>query len=166
MEYATFMLKPEKEEKKMKVLVAYDGTLQAKDALRHGLKKATGDNDELIVFNAFGGNMFIDYDVSPNARERAWTDSRALAKEAEAIIRETGGGVKARIIQGENSPEEEIMDCARAEGADVLLCPPKFKSIIKKYRKTLTELGRQSVGEELFDETEKLEMESAGIKAV
>ena len=47
----------------MKVLVAYDGTLQAKDALKYGVEKVKENGGELVALHVFNSNMFVDYDV-------------------------------------------------------------------------------------------------------
>jgi nucleotide-binding universal stress UspA family protein len=135
----------------MKIMVAYDGTLQAKDALVYGIEKARVKGGEVIAFHVFNSPMFLDYDATPNAEATARAESTRFVDEAKAIIREKGKGVKASLYTCDGNPDEEVIAFARAEHADVLLCPPRYKSIIKKYKKSL---GAQ----DMVTEAEKLDL--------
>jgi len=123
----------------MKVLVAYDGTLHAKVALRYGLEKVRESGGELVALHVFNSDLFIDYDAIPEAEEIARRESLRYVEELEGIIREEGDGVKARIIVEDGNPEKEILSYAKTENVDILLCPPRYKSIVKKFRKMLNE---------------------------
>lgn len=123
----------------MKVLIAYDGTLQAKAALRYGLEKVKKNGGELIALHVFNRNLFIHYDAVPRVEEVARRESAQYIKEAEIIIREEGKGVKASIVMEEGNPESEILRYAEAEHIDILLCPTQYRSIVKKFRKILND---------------------------
>src|SRR3990170_623102 len=122
----------------MKIMVAYDGTLQSKDALVYGMKKAQEKGGEVAALHVFNGPLFIDYDATPDAEARARAESARFVEEAKTLIREKGRGIKASLFTGEGNPEEEVIAFAKAEHADVLLCPPRYKSIIRKHRQTLS----------------------------
>ena len=117
----------------MKVLVAYDGTLQAKDALRHGVQKVKEVGGEVVALHVFNSNLFVDYDVF-GAEEAARLESMRLAAEARKILAETGDGVKARVIVTEGDPEEETMNFAKEYNIDLLLCSPGYKSIGRSFK--------------------------------
>lgn len=134
----------------MKIMVAYDGTLQSKEALMYGMEKVRENGGEMVALHVFNGPLFMDYDVSPDARERAMAESRRFVEEAKTIIREKGTGVKASLFSSEGDPEDAVVRFARAEKADVLLCPPAFRGIISKYRKTL-EASEIASGAEKLD---------------
>lgn len=121
----------------MKIMVAYDGTLQAKEALVYGIEKAKEKGGEIMALHVFNSPLFVDYDATPDAESIARAESERFVEEAKAIIRENGQGVKASLYTVEGNPEEETISFARAERADVLLCPPKFRKIIGRYRKAL-----------------------------
>jgi nucleotide-binding universal stress UspA family protein len=121
----------------MKIMVAYDGTLQAKDALVYGMDKAREKGGEVVAFHVFNSPLFIDYDATPNAEALARAESDRFVEEAKAIIREKGKGVKTSLFTGEGNPDKEIIAFAREEHADILLCPPRYTSIIRKYQKAL-----------------------------
>lgn len=123
----------------MKIMVAYDGTLQAKEALVYGMQKAKEKGGEVVALHVFNSPLFVDYDATPGAESVARAESDRFMEEAKAIIREKGKGVKASLYSTEGNPEDETIAFARAEHADVLLCPPRFRRIIGKYRKALGE---------------------------
>jgi hypothetical protein len=123
----------------MKIMVAYDGTLQAKEALVYGMDKAREKGGEVVALQVFNSPLFLDYDATVDAQETAKAEAARFIEEAKAIIREKGKGVKASLYSTEGNPAEEVISFAKAEKVDVLLCPPKFTTIIKKYRKTLGE---------------------------
>ncbi len=130
----------------MKIMVAYDGTLQSKEALVYGMEKAREKGGEVVALHVFNSGMFIDYDAHIDAEAMARLESKRSVEEAKALIREKGDGVRASLFTAEGDPEEEVVSFAKERKVDVLLCPPRFKSIIKKYRKALgaSELSREA----------------------
>ncbi len=125
----------------MKVLVPYDGTLNAKDALRHGLKKVQDKGGELVILSIFNREVFVDYDAIPQAEGYARAELAKYLKEAEGIVRNEAKGIKAFIVQAEGDPEKVIAKTLKNEKVDVLLCPTSFRSIVNKYLPTLREKG-------------------------
>jgi nucleotide-binding universal stress UspA family protein len=121
----------------MKIMVAYDGTLQAKEALVYGLEKAREKGGEVVALHVFNNGMFIDYDATVDAEAIARRESARFLEEAKALIREKGKGVRASLFTTEGNPEEAVVSFAKEKMVDVLLCPPKFKGIINKYHKAL-----------------------------
>jgi nucleotide-binding universal stress UspA family protein len=130
----------------MKIMVAYDGTLQAKEALAYGIEKAREKGGEVVALSVFNSPLFVDYDATPEARSVARAEAARFVDEAKAIIRQKGAGVKASLFSTEGNPAEEVVRFARDEKVDVLLCPPRYKTIINKYRKALgeSELARDA----------------------
>lgn len=120
----------------MKIMVAYDGTLQAKEALVYGMDKVREKGGEVVALHVFNNELFVDYDVM-DAEEMARRESARFVEEAKAIIREKANGVRASLFTTEGDPEEAMISFAREKQADILLCPPRFKGIINKYQKTL-----------------------------
>lgn len=123
----------------MKIMVAYDGTLQSKEALVYGMKKAVEKNGEVVALHVFNAPRFVDYDVTPNAIDAARAEAARFVAEAKAIIREKGNGAKASLYSTDGDPAEAVMDFARTEKVDVLLCPPAFRSIANKYQKAVAD---------------------------
>ncbi len=126
----------------MKIMVAYDGTLQAKEALLYGLDKAREKGGEVMALHVFNNGLFVDYDVM-DAEAVARRESARFVEEARQIIREKANGVRASLFTTEGDPEEAMISFAREKHADLLLCPPSFSSIIGKYQTALNaaELG-------------------------
>ncbi len=125
----------------MKVLVPYDGTLNAKDALRHGMKKVQDNGGELVILSIFNREIFVDYDAIPQAEEYARKEMTRYLSEAEGIVKTEAKGIKAFIVQAEGDPEKVIAKTIKEEKIDSLLCPTSFSSIVKKYLPTLCEKG-------------------------
>ncbi len=120
----------------MKIMVAYDGTMQAKEALVYGMDKAREKGGEVVALHVFNNELFVDYDVM-GAEEAARRESAQLVAEAKAIIREKANGVRASLFTTDGDPEEAMISFAKERHADVLLCPPGFKGIIGKYQQAL-----------------------------
>jgi nucleotide-binding universal stress UspA family protein len=127
----------------MKIMVAYDGTLQAKEALVYGMDKAREKGGEVVALHVFNNGMFVDYDANIDAEAAARRESAQFVEEAKAIIREKGNGLRVSLFSTEGNPEEAVIAFAKEKKAEVLLCPPKFKGIINKYQRSLgaAELG-------------------------
>lgn len=115
----------------MKILTIYDGTLQSKTALRYGIDKIKEKDDELIVLHVFQSSLFIDYDAGPRAEEMARAESRRHLQDADNIIRESGQGIRVRIVSEEGDPEHELLRSAEAEQPDLILASPRYKAIEK-----------------------------------
>jgi len=141
----------------MKVLVAYDGTLQAKDALKYGIEKVKESGGEIVALTVFNSNMFVDYDVF-GAEEAGRAESMRFAAEAKKILAETG--INARVIVAEGNPEEETISYARENSIDLLLCPPRYKSIIRSFKKLLDEQGKKAQEDTIFDAADKPKLSS------
>ena len=121
----------------MKIMVAYDGTMQAKEALVYGMEKAREKGGEVVALHVFNSKMFIDYDAHVDAEAMARQESARFVEEAKSLIREKGNGVRTSLFTTEGNPTEEVISFAKEKKVDLLLCPPKFKAIISKYRKAL-----------------------------
>ncbi len=135
----------------MRILVAYDGTLQAKDALRYGLKRAKEENGEVVALHVFNSGMFVAYDALPWAEDVAREESDGHVAEGKAIIDEAGRDVRARIVTEDGNPEEEILRYVAEHEVDVLLCTPRYGSVMKKLAKRHTEDAVTNGGGSLGD---------------
>jgi nucleotide-binding universal stress UspA family protein len=97
----------------MKILVAYDGTLSAKDALRHGLQRVRDKGGELIALHVFNRDILPYYDASPQVNDKLAKEADKTVNEAEGIARQEGKGLKVTIVHREGSPEREILSFAK-----------------------------------------------------
>jgi hypothetical protein len=144
---------------KMKIMVAYDGTLQAKEALAYGIEKAREKGGEVIALHVFNSGLFVDYDAHVDAEAIARRDSARFVEEARTLIREKGNGVRTSLFSTEGDPAEETVSFAKEKKVDMLLCPPKFRTIIGKYEKNLAK-------HELMPEAGKMEFAAYATKTM
>lgn len=139
----------------MKVLVTYDGTLQSKEALRYGMEKVKEEGGEVLALHIFNSSLFVDYDVA-GAAEAAKRETARQMEEAKHLMRESG--VKATLFAGEGDPEDETIRFAAERHVDVLLCPPRYKSIIRRFKKIVQDRGKQASENTIMDGAENLKM--------
>lgn len=114
----------------MKALVAYDGSINSKTALKRAIKKVNDSGGELLVLHVFDNSIFIDYDAGPGAEKMARIESARHVEEARRIL-ERAGDVRSRIIVEEGNPADEIIRLAKTESVDIIFTPPKYKSVVK-----------------------------------
>jgi nucleotide-binding universal stress UspA family protein len=116
----------------MKMLIAYDGTINARTALEYGLTKLRESGGSATVLHVFHAEMFIDYGAGPNAEALARSEAKRHVEGARRIVEEKGAGLSVKIEEREGVPEDEIIGLAREAGIDMILAPPGFKSVAKK----------------------------------
>ena len=114
----------------MKVLVAYDGSLDAKAALKYGIQRVREIPGELIALHVFPSHRFIDYNAGPRAEERARRDAFRHLDEAREFIRASGKGVKASVVFTEGHARKEILGYAKKEEVDLIVVPRSLDSLI------------------------------------
>jgi nucleotide-binding universal stress UspA family protein len=113
----------------MKILVAYDGTLHAKKALRYGIQKLQKTGGEMTVLQVFDSSLFVDYDAGPRAEEMARSESVRQLEEAKQIISENAAGLSVKIVVEEGNALRKIGDLVAAERHGLVIAPPRFKEI-------------------------------------
>ncbi len=142
----------------MKVLVAYDGTLQAKKALKYGVEKVRENGGEVVALHVFDTNLFIGYDSLPWAIDRARREAMQFVEEGRELASRIGDGVRVRFEVLEGDPEDEILDYATRRRSEVLLCPPRYSRIINEYKKLLTRDGKKVFEGSIMDGADTLKM--------
>ncbi len=113
----------------MKILSAYDGTLHAKRALVYGIARARESGGVVTLLQVFDPSLFIDYDAGPQAETAARKESTKYLEEAKQIIKEEALGVDVRVISEEGDAPDLIVRHAAELQADLILCPPGYKSV-------------------------------------
>jgi len=111
----------------MKILVAYDGTLHAKKALKYGIGKLLKDAGEMRVLHVFDSSLFVDYDAGPRVEEMARQESAGHLEDAKTIIRESAAGLSVKVIAEEGNFFRKLSDQVAADRPDLVLAPPRFK---------------------------------------
>ncbi len=115
----------------MKILVAYDGSLNSQVALKYGIQKVRELGGRLIALHVFNSSMFIDYGAGPNAEETARKESARYVEDARRIIAENGTDIYAKVLEEEGNPEDVAADFAKTEMVDLIIAPPRYKAIAK-----------------------------------
>ena len=110
----------------MKILVAYDGSINSQTALKYGIGKVREVGGSLFAIHVFNSDMFIDYGAGPKAEEMARKESARYVEDAKRIIAETGNGIDVRLFSAEGNPEDEIIKFAGAEETDLVIVPPRY----------------------------------------
>jgi nucleotide-binding universal stress UspA family protein len=113
----------------MNILVAYDGTLHAKKALRYGIQKLQKTGGNMTVLQVFDSSLFVDYDAGPRAEEMARSESVRQLEEAKQIIRENAAGLSVKVVVEEGNALRKIGDHVAAERPGLVLAPPRYKEI-------------------------------------
>ena len=116
----------------MKILIAYDGTLNSKSALKYGIGKLKEKGGRATLLHVFHSAMFVDYGAGPNAEAMARAESARHLAEAKKIIEEHGAGSWIKIEEADGEPEAEVLGFLDAGNFDVVLSPPQYKSLAKK----------------------------------
>lgn len=117
----------------MKILVAYDGTLNAKTALKYGIDKAGEGRGggAVTVVGVFKSAMFVDYGAGPRAEEVARGEFMARMKEAEAVAAQAPAGVRAEVLAEVAESEEEAAGLAESMGAGLVLAPAGLRALAR-----------------------------------
>lgn len=117
----------------MKILTIYDGTLQSKNALQYGLRKAIATKGEIVVLQVFQSSLFVDYDAGPRAEEIARAEAARHRRDAETIIKEAErSDLRVRLLSEEGDAVEEALRIIAAEKVDLVLASPRYKAIARK----------------------------------
>jgi nucleotide-binding universal stress UspA family protein len=115
----------------MKVLVAYDGTLHAKKALRYGISKLRDTAGELTVLQVFESTRFVDYDAGPAAEAAARREAAAQLEEAKRILIEEGAGIPIQVLTADGDPLVMLQEQAATDTPDLVVAPRRFSSLIR-----------------------------------
>jgi len=116
----------------MKILVAYDGTIHAQNALKYGIRKIREKGGELLLLQIFDSTLFVDYDAGPKAVEMARAEAAQQLEAARQIIQDTAAGIRVRVISEEGDAEQTVLRYAETECPELVLAPPRFKALTKK----------------------------------
>jgi len=115
----------------MKILVVYDGSINSQLALKYGIRKTKEVGGSLVALNVFNSSMFIDYGAGPNAEALARKESSGYIEDAKGIIAEARADAYAKLFTTEGNPEEETIRFARTEKMDLIIVPPRYKSVAR-----------------------------------
>ncbi len=112
----------------MNILVAYDGTLNAKKALLYGIDKIRKEGGELSVLQVFDRTLFVDYDAGPLAEQLARREAAQRLNEAKGIAADNGVA-QVQFVEKEGPAEEVTIEHIAAARPDLVLAPPRYRSL-------------------------------------
>jgi nucleotide-binding universal stress UspA family protein len=115
----------------MKILTVFDGSLNSQVALKYCIGKIRQSGGKLIVLHVFPSHLFIDYGAGPKAEEMARRESDRFVADARRILGEGDSGIWSHIITREGDPGEEIITCAAEQQVELIVAPPKYRSLAK-----------------------------------
>jgi nucleotide-binding universal stress UspA family protein len=113
----------------MKILVAYDGTIHAKKALKYGIDKLMISGGDMTVLQVFDSSLFVDYDAGPRAEELARSEWAQQREDAMKIVSEKAAGVPVKFVVEEGNALEKIAAQVSSERPDLVLAPTRYKEI-------------------------------------
>jgi len=105
----------------MNILVAYDGTLNAKKAMKYGIQKLLKSGRYMTILQVFDSSLFVDYGAGPRAEEMARSESARQREEAMQIVRDSAGGLSVRFVVEEGNAFAKIADQVSADRPDLVL---------------------------------------------
>ena len=108
----------------MKILVAYDGSINSQIALKYGIRKIREAGGSLAVLHVFNSSLFIDYGAGPDAEALARKEFSGYVEEAKGIIAEAGAEPYTKLYTAEGNPEDETVKFAGTGMMDLLIVPP------------------------------------------
>jgi nucleotide-binding universal stress UspA family protein len=113
----------------VKILVAYDGSAEAKLAIERAAEIAKLENAEVVVVSVVpvtASGRAGGIDPTSNASEH-----RRQLDDASAQL--TGLGVTARTIEAVGHPADAIVQTAEAEGANLIVMGSRGQSGVKRF---------------------------------
>jgi nucleotide-binding universal stress UspA family protein len=117
-----------------RVLLAYDGTLEGRTALREGALLARSLGAEIFLLSVIGAGMGIQMAAaaSNNAPMVDMRDTyRQIFEEGVAGLEELGFKSNAKMVEGE--PVDQITKYAREISADLVVVGHRRKNIFSRW---------------------------------
>lgn len=115
----------------MRILAAYDGTLNAKDVLRYGLYRIKTTGGELKVLQMLDSDFVKDFEGFETYDALRSEASRHL-DDARRVIAESGKGQRVELLSCECGLEHELITYAQEGRFDLILVPEKFAGIARQ----------------------------------
>lgn len=104
------------------ILVPFDGSHSAEQALGYAVVLANGRDAEIVVVVAYNPPVTIRRRgslVVPDARAEMLAEAEALASEAAGLLGSKGCRARAIVIEGD--PVDGVLQAAADENADIIL---------------------------------------------
>jgi nucleotide-binding universal stress UspA family protein len=123
----------------MNILIAYDGTIHARKALKYGIEKVKGAGTGTVtVLQVFDSSLFVDYDAGVRAEELARSEAARQLDEAKRIASEFAEGIPVAFIIEEGKALELIASHAAELRPDLVLVTPRYKVLAASLSRPVT----------------------------
>jgi Universal stress protein family len=116
----------------MKVMVAYDGSPDARAALAYGIKKVKASGGELIACHLLRRNIFQDDEGELYTTEETLQDSLRRAETVNTLVDRKGSKIRTTIVFAVNRTSHDILQYAAKVEADLIVAPPEFDALMGK----------------------------------
>lgn len=116
----------------MKILIAYDGTIQAKKAISYGISRVREADGELTMLQVFDRERFVDYDAGPSAEAAARREAAGQLDEAMRMLSEQAVGIAVQVLTADGDPVVVLAEHAAKEKPDLVVAPRRYASLIRK----------------------------------
>ena len=116
-----------------RILLAYDGSIEGRTALREGALLARQCNAEVFLLSVLAdtGTLLLSEVALAGASVRMEDDFRAILDEGVARLRKLGFDPVAELVRGQ--PAEEIGNFARHVGADLIVVGHRRQSAFDRW---------------------------------
>ena len=116
-----------------RILLAYDGSIEGRTALREGALLARQCNAEVLLLSVLAdtGTLLLSEVALAGASVRMEDDFRAILDEGVARLRKLGFDPVAELVRGQ--PAEEIGNFARHVGADLIVVGHRRQSAFDRW---------------------------------
>jgi nucleotide-binding universal stress UspA family protein len=117
-----------------RIILAYDGTLDGRTALREGALLALKCNAQVFLLSVLTGSMGIDVADSVHsgsASQKQSADFEAVLADGAARLRELGMQPVTRLVKGE--PAIEIRNLAKEVAADLVVVSHRRQTLLARW---------------------------------
>ena len=110
----------------MKIMLCYDGTDVAKNALSVTTQQAKAHNADILVVTALEGE--------PHEQLHDIEKAEQALQSAKTILTSDNGGCETKLLLSESnkSAGEQLVECARKENVDLIVIGVKKRSKVGK----------------------------------
>lgn len=118
----------------MNILVCYDGSPIAKNALETGIKLGNALNAEVHIFYAVSPkkDSKMVYEFIKNEAQKETEKAKAEAERACQIVKKTGLLCQTHVLLEEKNPGEDIIEFAKQINAEYIVIGVRTQSRVGK----------------------------------
>jgi nucleotide-binding universal stress UspA family protein len=116
-----------------RILLAYDGSLEGRAALREGALLAHSSGAEVFLLSVVeeGFGLLTAEAIHAGAVSHVIKQSQAILEAGLALLSEAGIPATGKLVSGE--PTQVIAGCARQIGADLVVVSHRKRSLVERW---------------------------------